>query len=144
MTRLVTAPGIGLVAGALEGGIVFTILTIIDVQRGKPAGVDNKMIYLGTVLGIILGGFVGAVIGLVVALGNAGGRGGLVIGSLAGVALAIYVFRGTGPYDDLIRILAVIVFPAAQSMGLLSAVLTSQRKEPEPSVQSQHSHRVIS
>jgi hypothetical protein len=43
-----------------------------------------------------------------------------VIGSLAGVALAIHFFRGTGPYDDLARMLAVIAIPAAQSMGLLS------------------------
>jgi hypothetical protein len=65
--------------------------------------VDNELIYLGTALGIILGGLVGAVIGLVVALRNAGARGGLVLGSIAGVALAIYLFRGTGPYDDLIQ-----------------------------------------
>lgn len=144
MTRLLTAPCVGLVVGALEGGIVFTILTIIDVQRGKPAGVNNEMIYLGTWLGVILGGFVGAVIGLVVALCDAGGRGGLVIGSLAGVALAIYLFHGTGPYDDLMRMLAVIVLPVAQSMGLFSAVLTARRKESQPPMDSHHSHRIIS
>ena len=132
MTRLITAACVGLVVGALEIGIVFTILTVIDVERGKPAGADNEMIYLGTGLGIIFGGFVGGVIGLIVALSSAGGRGGLVIGSLAGLVLAIYVLQGTGPYDDLIRMLAVIIFPAAQSMGLLSAVLTARRKGPQP------------
>ena len=55
MTRLITAPCVGLVVGALEIGIVFTILTVIDVERGKPAGADNEMIYLGTGLGIIFG-----------------------------------------------------------------------------------------
>ena len=54
MTRFLTAPGIGLVVGALEGGVAFTILTLIDVERGKPAAADNELIYLGTVLGLSL------------------------------------------------------------------------------------------
>lgn len=134
--RFLTAPGVGLAVGALEGGIVFAILTIIDVQRGQPAGVDNELIYLGIGLGIIFGGFVGGVIGLIVALSNAGARGGLLIGSIAGVALAIFIFRDTGPFDDLTRILAVIVIPAAQSMGILSAILTARRKAPQPSAEN--------
>ncbi|HXQ34523.1 MAG TPA: hypothetical protein VN843_10975 [Anaerolineales bacterium] len=144
MRRFITAPCVGLVVGALEGGIVFTILTLIDVERGKSPGINNEMIYLSTWLGIIFGGFVGGVIGLVVAVSNSQLRGGLVIGSLAGVALAVHIFRGTGPYDDLARTLAVIVIPAAQSMGLLSAVLTARRKGPPPSTESHHSHCIIS
>jgi len=34
--------------GALEGAIVFTILTIIDVQHGAPAGLNSELIYLGS------------------------------------------------------------------------------------------------
>jgi uncharacterized membrane protein len=144
MKRFVTAPCVGFLVGALEGGVVFTILTLIDVERGKSAGVDNELIYLGTGLGIVLGGLAGAVIGLVVALRNAGARDGLVIGSIAGVALAIYLFRGTGPYDDLMRTLALIAIPGAASMGLLSAVLTTRRKQPHASTESRHSHHIIS
>ena len=134
----------GLLVGALEGGIVFTIITLIDVERGMSVGVGNEWIYLATALGIIFGGFVGAVIGLVVAVSKAGIRGGLVIGTLAGAALSIHVFRGTGPYDDLARTLALIVFPAAQSVALLSAILTARRKQAPPSTQPHHSHRIIS
>ncbi|HXQ34521.1 MAG TPA: hypothetical protein VN843_10965, partial [Anaerolineales bacterium] len=76
--------------------------------------------------GIFWGGLVGGVIGLFVALSNAGGRGGLLIGSLAGAALAIYLVSGTSKFDDFMRTLAVIVLPAAQSMGLLAAVLTTR------------------
>lgn len=148
MTRFLTAPAVGLLVGALEGGIVFTIMTLIEVERGVWAGADNELVYLATALGIFFGGIVGAVIGFVVAVSKAGIRGGLVIGTLAGVALSIYVFRGTGPYDDVARTLALIVFPAAQSVAVLSAVLSgvlsSRRKQPSPSTESHHSHRIIS
>ena len=124
--RFVTAPCIGLLTGALEGGIVFAILTIIHVQQATPAGIDTELLYLTTTSGIIYGGFVGGLIGLGVALRDARGLGGFVIGSVAGAALAIYIISDTLRYDDFMRTLAVIVFPAAQSIGLLSAVLTKK------------------
>ncbi|HKR21428.1 MAG TPA: hypothetical protein VJS17_02490 [Pyrinomonadaceae bacterium] len=127
--RFVTAPCIGLLVGALEGGIVFAILTIIDVQRATGQGIDTELLYLTTTSGIVYGSIVGAVIGVVVALRDAGGLGGLVIGSLAGVALAIYIIYDTPRFDDFMRTLAVIVFPAAQSIGLLSSGLSARRKQ---------------
>ena len=75
MTRLITAPCLGAFLGALQGGTVFTILTVIDVQNGAPAAVDNKLIYLGTLLGMIFGSVVGGLIDLSVALVNAGAVG---------------------------------------------------------------------
>jgi len=54
--------------GAPEGAIVFTILTIIDVQHGAPAGLNNELIYRGSLVGIVFGSIGGGVIGLTVAL----------------------------------------------------------------------------
>ena len=109
MTRLVTAPGVGLLIGGVEGCIVFVILTIIYMQQATPVGLDNGTIYQAAIYGIVFGGFVGAVIGLIVALTAAGGRGGLLIGSLMGVAMSIYVLKDTGPHDNFWRLLAVIL-----------------------------------
>ncbi len=134
MLRLITAPLVGLLLGALEGGIVFTILTIIDIRRHPPIifGGDAG-IYLGAIAGIILGSVCGAAIGLVVALLNAGGRRGLLLGSAMGLVIMIYLFVTAGPRDEMMRTLALIVVPAGASIGFVSAVLTAGRKHPQPS-----------
>src|ERR1041384_5791273 len=100
MTRLGTAPFVGALVGALEIGSVFTVLTIIDVRHGAYAGINNDLIYLGAFYGMIFGGFIGGVIGLIVALRDARARGGLLLGSLIGLAFAILVFVRTWPPDD--------------------------------------------
>ena len=130
--------------GALEGGIVFTILTSLDVEPVVFGGSNNEMVYLAATYGIILGGIVGGVIGLLVGVTNARGRGGLLIGSLIGVVLSIYVFADAGARENLVKILAVIILPAAASIGLVSAVLTASRREPQPSSESDKSHRIFS
>ncbi len=145
MTRLVTAPCVGALAGALEGGIVFAYLSIIDVQQGAPAGFNNELIYAGIVLGIILGAIFGAVIGLIVALLNVGSVRGLLLGSLVGLLLCIYLFLTTGYHDNIKRMLAVIVVPGATSIGFIAAVLTVDRKEaPQSSAEPRRTTRIIS
>ena len=141
MTRLITAPVVGAVAGALEMGVVFFILTVIDEA---PSGPNNEFVYLGAAIGIILGSFVGGVIGLIVALLNAGRGRGLLIGTLVGLAIAIYLFVTTSYHDDMHRMLAVIVVPAASSIGLIAAALTAGRKAQQSSDETDSSHRIIS
>lgn len=141
MTRLITAPLVGGLVGGIEGGIVYAILALIEGQPGWPGlGLRIEVI---AIFGMISGCFVGGLIGLVVALRDTSGRGGLIIGTLAGIALSIRVWHGAGPHDEIMRMLAVIVFPAAQSMGLLSAILTKRRKELEPPSDSHTSRRII-
>lgn len=125
MTRFITAPVVGAVTGALEMAIVFFILTVIDEA---PSGPNNEFVYLGAAIGIILGSFLGGVIGLMVAMLNAARARGLLIGTLVGLAIAIYLFVTTSYHDDMHRMLAVIVVPAASSIGLIAAALTSGRK----------------
>jgi hypothetical protein len=144
MTRLVTAPFVGALVGALEGGIVFTVMTIIDVRRGAYAGIDNDLIYLGAIYGMIFGGFVGGVTGLIVALRDARGRGGLLLGTAIGFACAIFIYVRVGPLDDMWTMLALIVIPGAASMGLMSAILTASRKKSAPPATTNNSHRIIS
>ena len=129
MTRLITAPCTGALAGALEGGIVFAVLSIIEVKQGAFSGVNNELIYVVILLGVIMGTIVGGVIGLFIALLNAGSRQGLLLGLLVGLALSIYLFVTSGYHDNIRRMLAVIVVPAAASTGLISAILTASRKE---------------
>ena len=119
MTRLVTAPCLGALLGALEGGTVFTILTVIDVQHGAPAGVDNELIYLGTLLGMIFGSVVGGVIGVSVALTKAGAVRRLWLGGLIGLGFALLVAIRVWPLDDAWTVVAISVVPGGASVGLL-------------------------
>ncbi len=144
MTRLVTAPFVGALVGALEIGIVFTVWTIIDVRHGAYAGINNDLIYLGAIYGMIFGGFVGGVTGLIVALRDARGRSGLWLGSLIGLGFAILVVVRTWPLDDAWTTIALILIPSGASMGFMSAVLTVSRKGSPPSAASNKSHRIIS
>lgn len=125
MTRFVTAPSVGALAGALEMGILFFILTVVDEA---PSGANNEFVYLGAAIGIIFGSFVGAVIGLVVVLLKAGSSRGLLVGGLAGLALALCLFATSDPLDDFKRTLAVIVVPAAASIGLISSAMIERNK----------------
>lgn len=143
--RLITAPAVGLILGAIEGGIVFAILTIIDIQRNPPVIFGGEEgVYLGAIIGMILGGIGGAAIGLAVALRNARGRDGLWLGGAMGLAMMIYLFATTSYREEVMRTLALIVVPAGASIGLVSAVLTGGRKQPQPSPESRRSHRIFS
>lgn len=145
MIRLITAPAVGLLLGAIEGGVVFAILTAIDIRRHPPVifgGTDG--IYLGAIIGTIFGSVCGAAIGLAVALLNAGGRRGLLLGSAMGLMMAMYLFITSSYHDEMFRVLSLIVTPAGASIGVVSAVLTSRRKQAQPSPEPRRSHRIIS
>ena len=144
MTRLVTAPCLGAFLGALQGGTVFTILTVIDVQNGAFAGVNDELIYLGTVLGLIFGSVVGGVIGLTVALMNAGAVRGLVLGTLIGLAFALLVIIRVGANDEAWTTVAISVVPGGASVGLLSAFLTGARRQRQPLADAPKSGRILS
>ena len=143
--RLITAPAVGLLLGAIEGGIVFAILTLIDIERNPPVifGGDEG-VYLGAIVGIIFGGIGGAAIGLAVALRDARGRGGLWLGGAMGLAMMIYLFATTTYREEMMRTLALIVVPAGASIGLVSSVLTGGRKQPQSSPEPRKSHRIFS
>jgi O-antigen ligase len=144
MTRLLTAPFVGALAGALEEGAVFVILTIIDTRDKHYVFMNgDEMISVAAAIGIILGGIVGGVIGLVVALGNAGGRSGWFLGSLIGLAFAILIMIRTGSEENW-TIVALTVIPAGASIGLLSAVVTAPRKGPPPTADVDRSRRILS
>ena len=130
--------------GAIEGGIVLSIVAFIDIGRHPPVLLDvTAGVYLGAVVGVIFGGLVGAVIGLAVAIWNIRGRGGLWLGGAMGLAIMIYLFATTNYYDDVIRALALIAVPAGASIGFVYAVLTG-RKQPPPSPEPRKSHRLFS
>jgi|GEM_PF-5891202 len=144
MTRLITAPCVGASTSALEGGIIFAILSNIEVEQGAFSGVNDELIYVAILFGVIMGIIVGRVIGLIVALLNAGSLRGLLLGILVGIALSFYLFVTTSYQNDIRRMLAVIVVPAAASTGFISAILTAGRKVQQPSTESHSSHRIIS
>jgi hypothetical protein len=125
MNRLLTAPSVGAFVGAIEGGIVFRTLTVIDSRSGPWLGGDETTIMIGFVLGLIVGGFAGVVIGIVVALTKARWLLGLSIGTLAGLLIAAYIFLSGTRDENILRALGGLSIPCLGSVGLLSAVLTS-------------------
>lgn len=129
MTRLVTAPSVGALVGALEGGILMRSLAVIDSRSGPLLGGNDETIMVAFFVGLIFGGIAGAVIGIVVALTQAKALIGLAIGTLGGITMALLFFTNTSPDDDMLRILAAFAIPCLGSIGLLSAALTHARKE---------------
>ena len=125
MDRLLTAPLVGAIVGALEGGIVFRTLTVIDSRSGLWMGGNETTIMIGFVLGLIVGGFAGVVIGIIVALMKARWLLGLLIGTVAGFMIAAYIFITGSPEEHILRMMGGLSIPCLGSVGLLSAVLTS-------------------
>src|SRR5687768_18599670 len=113
MTRLITAPCVGASTSALEGGIIFAILSNIEVEQGAFSGVNDELFYVAILFGLTMGIIVGRAIGLIVALLNAGSLRGLLLGILVGIALSLYLFVWTSSQHDIRRILAVIVVVCA-------------------------------
>lgn len=125
MDRLLTAPSVGAFVGAVEGGIVFRTLTVIDSRSGPWLGGNETTIMIGFVLGLIVGGFAGVVIGIIVALTKARWLLGLSIGTVAGFMIAAYIIITGSPDEHILRMLGGLSIPCLGSVGLLSAVLTS-------------------
>jgi len=125
MNRLLTAPSVGAFVGAIEGGIVFRTLTVIDSRSGPWLGGNDTSIMMGLVVGLILGGIAGAAIGVIVALSKARWLLGLLIGTLAGLMIAACIFLSGTPDENILRALGGLSIPCLGSVGLLSAVLTS-------------------
>ena len=144
MTRLITAPCIGFLIGALEEGSVFAILTIIDQREHHYVFLNGEEgVYLAAVIGMILGGFMGGLIGLVVALKSSDGRSGLLLGGLIGLAfMALLVIR-VG-FGEMWNIVEVTLIPAGASIGFLSAVATAPRKGPSATADVNKSGRIFS
>ena len=128
MNRLLTAPSVGAFVGAIEGGIAFRTLTVIDSRSGPWLGGNDTSIMIGFVLGLIVGGFAGVVIGIIVALTKARWLLGLSIGTVAGFMIAAYIFITGSPDEHILRMLGGLSIPCLGSVGLLSAVLTSSSR----------------
>jgi len=126
--RLITAPLVGALVGAIEEGAVFLILTIIDPHRNHYWFNSDDFIYLAAAIGMIFGGVLGGIIGLVVALRNARGREGLWLGIAIGLAGAVFIVLRTFPPGDQEGIVALSFIPAGASIGYLSAVFTGSNR----------------
>lgn len=114
--------------GALEGGIVFSGLMVIESRAGFLFGDASDWLIPTFIMGLVCGVIAGGVIGVLVALLDAPGSLGASIGSIVGLVLGLAIFVATTPLDQTIRLLAILVIPAGGSIGLLSAVLTAGRK----------------
>ena len=133
--RLITAPCVGAVVGAVENGVFFALVAVIDHTPGNWPALNEEWIFFVATWGLVIGGVLGGIIGLVVALKDALGRGGLLIGSAIGFACAVFIVSRVGlyePIDNPWTILALFTIPAAASMGFLSAVATGSNKAPQP------------
>ena len=144
MTRLITAPFIGVLIGALEQGAVFAILTIIDQDEHHYVLFNGEeMVYIAAFIGMVLGGFMGGLIGLVVALRNSDGRGGLLLGGLIGLAFMVLLIIRVG-IGDMWNIVELTLIPAGASIGFLSAIATAPRKGPSATADVNRSGRIFS
>ena len=143
MIRLLTAPLVGALVGAIEEGTVFLILTITDPHRNEYWFNSDDFIYLAAALGMIFGGVLGGITGLVVALRNARGREGLWLGIGIGLAGAVVIVIRTYPPPDMWGIVALSFIPAGASIGFLSAVLTDRRSKPQQATAARPSHRIL-
>ena len=126
--RLLTAPLVGALVGAIEEGTVFLILTITDPHRNEYWFTGDEFTYLAAAIGMFFGGVLGGIIGLVVALRNARGREGFWLGVGIGLASTVFLVLRTFPPADQEAIVALSFVPAGASIGFLSAVLTKQNR----------------
>jgi hypothetical protein len=152
MKRLITAPCVGIVVGALELGTLFAVLTMLDPCTGcfLGGGSSEWAYFIGT-FGMIGGGVLGGIIGLVVALRDAHGRSGLLLGGAIGLGFTILVAIRTvspgdlfDPFGNPWSTVAFSLLPLGASIGFLSAVATVPSKEPRPAeAEPSRSHRIF-
>jgi len=116
MNRLLTAPSVGAFVGAIEGGIVFRTLTVIDSRSGPWLGGNDTSIMIGLVLGLILGSIAGAAIGVIVAVSKARWLLGLLIGTLAGLMIAAYIFLTSTRDENILRALGGLSIPCLDQL----------------------------
>lgn len=152
MKRLITAPCLGIVVGALELGTLFAVLTMLESCQGCFLGGGDEWVYFIGTFGMIAGGVFGGIIGLVVALRDAHGRSGLMLGGAIGLGFTILVAIRTVSLGDLLldplgnpwSTVACSLLPFGASIGFLSAVATDPSKEPRPAdAELSRSHRIF-
>ncbi|HKV37126.1 MAG TPA: hypothetical protein VJP89_22485 [Pyrinomonadaceae bacterium] len=150
MKRLITAPCVGIVVGALELGTLFGVPPLFDSCQGCFLGSGSDWAYLFATFGMIGGGIIGGIIGLAVAVKDANGRSGLFLGCAIGFAVTVLVGMRARVFDDPLAnwvTVALVFVPMGASIAFLSAVATAPSKEPptmrpaeaEPS----RSHRIF-
>lgn len=140
--KLLTAPLVGALLGAIEEGTVFFVLTITDEHLHDWLLSADLWVQLAVVIGMIFGGVLGGIIGLVVALRNAQRREGFWLGIGIGLIGAVFVVFRTFPSDEW-GIVALSFVPAGASIGFLSAIVTSRRSKPQQTATARPSHRIF-
>lgn len=151
MKRLITAPCVGIVVGAVELGAFLAALTMIDTCQGCFLGSGSDWAYYFGTLGMIAGGVIGGIIGLVVALTDAHARRALLLGTAIGFGFAMLIVLRNGSLSDLLSdpledfgsMVPLILVPMGASTGFLSAVATAPSKEPQPRVEPSRSGRIF-
>lgn len=154
MKKLIVAPCVGIVVGALAEGILFGVLTLLD-----SSSTGFEWAFLGAMIGAIVGGFIGGLIGLIVALRNSRTGEGMLLGSAIGLGFAILIAIRTGaslvdivigpwgdPVENYWTIVALSMIPAGASIGFLSAFSIAPGKEPPATpaeAEPGRSHRIF-
>ena len=126
MKRIAVTTLVGALLGAIEGGVVFCVMLLIESGEGQMLGGVNSWILPVLLVGLICGGIFGGVVGLVVSLLRARVTYGLAIGSGFGLmAVLVVVFLGF-PLDYITLLLVLAAVLGGASIGLVTALLTSR------------------
>ena len=137
MIRPIVAPCVGAVVGIVTEGTIFLIMSIVTHEPGDYPPLGPEWVFFVASWGMAFGGLLGGIIGLIVGLGNLHWRGGFVLGSAFGFAVAILMLLRVGLDEVWAVVVALLTIPAAALMGFVSAVSTLSNQEPQPSAEPQ-------
>jgi hypothetical protein len=117
---------VGALLGAIEGGVVFCLMLVLETGEGQMLGGVNSWIVPVLIIGLICGAIFGGIIGLVVSLLRAQATKGVAVGSGVGLMVVLVVILIGFPLDYITMLLVLAVVLGGASIGLVTAVLTSR------------------
>jgi hypothetical protein len=125
LKQTLTATLVGTFLGALEGGVLYIVLLVLESRDGGfvIGGVSDWIIPI-FIMGLICGGIIGAIIGAIVVLLNARGFAGLLVGMGVGLVATEIVFLSYATFSAITGLLAIATVLGGGSIGLLTALLT--------------------
>ena|ERR1700752_3036798 len=126
MKRIAITTLVGALLGAVEGGVVFCVVLVIESGEGQMLGGVNTWILPILIIGLICGAIFGGTIGLVLSLLRARVTNGLVVGSGLGLMVVLVAVLLGFPLDYITGLLFLAAGLGGASIGSVTALLTSR------------------
>lgn len=126
MNRIAVTAFVGALLGAIEGGVVFCLVLVLESGEGQMLGGVSGWIVPILIIGLICGAIFGGIIGLVVGLLRARVTKGVAVGSGVGLMVVLVVVLLGFPLDYITMLLVLTAALGGASIGLVTALLTSR------------------